>query len=179
MTKLIKTILVALALVLSQASFAEIIELDPEVGDLCRQQLLLHSKKEEPLFVLSYVKDSPETLSFMNIYKEVANKHPELTFFTLQYTYLDDAMTRENTAVCLRQLGSIGEADNQRATVWMFYRIFDNETGRPYLLGPLRVGPNKKTKESLEEFITIPPGHSFSKNLSFKSDKFLSKDRGQ
>lgn len=143
MNKLKKLILLISTVVLCNAGYAKVIDLDRN-PDTCRQQIF-NSPDEFPI-ILSYYHDCEWAQKFMPVYETVAKEHPERTFYRFDF---QNAKTQY--AQCIDQLG--GSLSPQLRVIWI---VKDSETGEKYRLPPLRVdGEGTWTKEDVVKFISV------------------------
>jgi thiol-disulfide isomerase/thioredoxin len=105
-------LIVTSSLFLTAYSNADIIELDMQNGDKCRQQIT--TAKDQYPIILDYSPSCGACQRYMPIYDQVASKYPQRAFFKAR----EWEATEEVKVKCLQETGS--SAVPRPRAVWQF-----------------------------------------------------------
>jgi hypothetical protein len=153
----LKSVLLGVMLTLCNVGYAEIIELDNQDPDHCRQQVI--SDKDDVPVVLAYFSWCEPAKEFIqNIFEPVAKEHPERTFFKFN---MDNTSDWQAFNHCLQLSGHLGSPTS------IIYKKFTNpQTGAKILIGPLRMSVGSNVTK--EEFLKLIDMNGMNKKtLSF------------
>jgi len=147
--KMIKTILFLLLSFAFTAVYADVVELDNQNPDHCRQQIL--AAKDQLPVIMIYQYHCPYAKAFMPIYEETAKENPDRAFFKFDVEGAPGKPANWQAQVsCLQQTGRTGSP-----TVIVVYKDTDQNLGDFYT-APIRAnGGGNMTKDDLLKLITF------------------------
>lgn len=145
---------------LCSTAHAELIELDTQSPDHCRQQVL-NAPDEMPVILAYFDGCEPAKKFIENVYEPIAKEHPERTFF--KYNMDSNSSDWQTYSQCLQLAGHIGSP-----TAMLYYKAVDPTTGNKILFGPLRAGGGGDTTK--EEFLKLIEPDNAKKSISFSKN---------